>query len=127
MTACLRPSPMAAIAGESGDAEADGTQGTTVGMYPVTPPHRRKPMMPAKQAGLAMDPTVATLRGSLGPTTASLRPGPVATAAGEGRDAAAAGAQENWVRRCLVTPPPPRGGKRQRFPRSRPACRLNPM
>ena len=105
MPACLRPSPMAAIAGEGGDAKADGAQGTKVRMYPVTTLRRGKPMMPAKQASLAMDPTVTTVRGSLGATTGSLRSGPVVTATGEGRDAATAGAQENWVRRCVVTPP----------------------
>ena len=96
---------MGAIAGKSGDARADGTRRTTVEMYPVTPPQRHKPMMPAEQAGLAVDPAVVTVKGSLVPTAASIRPGPVATAAGEGGDAAPAGAQENWVQRCLVNPP----------------------
>ena len=64
-------------------------------MYLSTPPKRRKLMIPAKQTSLAMDPTVETVRGSLGPTTASLQRGPAATAAGDGRDAAAAVAQKN--------------------------------
>ena len=61
----------------------------------MTPPRQRQPVTPAKKASPAMGPTVTTLGSSLGPSTASLRPGPVATAAGEGRGAAAAGAQEN--------------------------------
>ena len=73
-------------------------------MYPVTPPQQRKPMMLAEQAALAMDPIVVAMRGSVDPTTAPVRPGPVATAAGDGGDASPAGAQENWVQRCLVTP-----------------------
>ena len=105
MTAYLRPILVAAATGEGGHAKTDGAQETTVRMCPVTPPRRHKPVIPAKQASLAMDPTVTTVRGSLGPTTASLKPSPVATAAGEGWDAAAGGAQESWVRRCLGTPP----------------------
>ena len=96
---------MGAVGGASVDAKADGTRGSTVVMYPVTPPQRHKPMMPAEQAGLAMDPTVVTVRGSLDPTTAPLQPGPVATAGGDGRDVAKAGAHENWVQRRPVTPP----------------------
>ena len=74
MKTCLRPSPVAAIAGEGGDAKVNGAQVTKVTICPVPPPppRRHKPMMPAKQVRLAMDPTVTTLRGSLGPTTASL-------------------------------------------------------
>ena len=74
-------------------------------MCPVTPPQRHKLMMPAKQAGPEMDPTVMTVRDSLDQTTVPPRPSPVTTAAGDGGDAVPAGAQENWVQRCPVTPP----------------------
>ena len=70
----------------------------------MTPQLRHTPVVPAKQASLAMDPAMTTVRGSMGPMTASLRPGPMATAAGEGRDVVAAKAQVNWVQRCLVAP-----------------------
>ena len=55
------------------------------------------PLFPAKQADRVMESTVTTVRGSLG--LAPLDPGPVATAAGKGGGAAAAGAQQSWVRR----------------------------
>ena len=93
-------------------------------MCPVTPPQRRKPVRPAWKAGLEMDPTVMTVRDSLDQTTTPPQPSPVMATAGDGGDAARAGAQENWVQRCPVTP---RGGKRQRFSRSRPAWRWNPL
>ena len=57
----------------------------------MTPPRRQTPAVPAKQASLAVESTVMTVRGLLGLT--SLRPGPVATAAGEGGGAALAGEQ----------------------------------
>ena len=88
--ASLRPGPMAMAAGEGRDAAAAGAQENWVRSYPVTPPRRHTPVVPAKHASLAMNPTVATVRGSLGSTTTSLKPGPVATVVGEGRDAAAA-------------------------------------
>ena len=108
-TASLSPGPVATAAGEGRDAAAAGAQETRVQRCLVTPPRRQTPEVPAKQASLAMDPAVTTVRGSLGPTTASLGPSLVATAAGKGRDAAAEGAQENWVQRCLVTPSRPQG------------------
>ena len=95
---------MGVVEGASGDAKADRTRGSTVQMCPVTPPQRHKPMMPAKHAGLEMDPAVMTVRDSLDPTIAPPRPSPVTTAAGDGGDAAPAGAQENWVQMCSVTP-----------------------
>ena len=55
------------------------------------------PVFLAKQADRVMESTVTTLRGSLG--LAPLDPGPVATAAGKGAGAAAAGAYQSWVRR----------------------------
>ena len=109
-TTSLRPGPVATAAGEGRDTAAAGAQENWVRRCLVTPPRQRQLAIPAKQASLAMGPTVTTRRGSLRPMTAFLRPGPLATVAGGGRDAAAAGAQENWVRGCLVTPP------RQRHP-----------
>ena len=103
--AYLRPGPVAMAAGEGGDAAAAGMHENCVRRCLVTPPRQRQLVTPAKKASLATGPTVTWLGSSLGPSTASLRPDPVAMGAGEGRDAAAAEAQENWVRRCLVTPP----------------------
>ena len=74
-------------------------------MCHVTPPQRHKPVMPTKQAGLEMDPTVVTVRDSLDQMTTPPRPCPVTATAGDGGDAAPAGAHENWVQRCPVTPP----------------------
>ena len=59
----------------------------------VTPPRQRQPVISVEQASLAMNPTVTTVRGSLRPATAPLRPGPEGMATGEGGGAAAAGAQ----------------------------------
>ena len=77
---------------------------TRVRMCPVNPLRRHK-LIPAKKASLAMGSTVTAAGSSLGPTTASHRPGPVATAAGEGGNAAADGAKETTGRTCLVDPP----------------------
>ena len=60
--------------------------------------------MPAKQASPEMDPVVMKVRDSLEQTTAPPRPSPVTTTAGGGGDAAPAGAQENYVQKCPVTP-----------------------
>ena len=88
-----------------GEGCSGGRSAGELGMeMPADPQRRHTPVVPAKQASLAMDPAMTRARDSLGPTTASLTPGPVATAAGEGRDAVAAKAQENWVQRCLVAP-----------------------
>ena len=91
--ASLRPGPVATAAGEGGGAAAAGAQENWVWRCLVTPHRRHTPVVPAKHADLAMESTLTTERGSLG--LASLRPGPVATAAGEGEGAAAAGAQES--------------------------------
>ena len=61
----------------------------------MTPQRRLTPVFRAKQVDRVMESTVTTVRGSLG--LASLGPGPVATAAGKGEGAVAAGAQESWV------------------------------
>ena len=63
----------------------------------MTPQRRHTLVFPAKHAHRAMESTVTTVRGSLG--LSSLTPGPLATAADKGGFAAAAGAQESWVRR----------------------------
>ena len=42
---------MGAIAGESGDTKADGTRGTTVKTYPVTPPPAATQAHDARGAG----------------------------------------------------------------------------
>ena len=54
--ACLKQSPVGAIGGLSGDAEAERTRGSTVQVCPVTPPQRHKPVRPAWKASLEMDP-----------------------------------------------------------------------
>ena len=89
----LRPGPVETAAGEGGGAAAAGAQEMWVWRSLLTPQRRHTPMVPAEQARLAMESTVTTVRGSLGLT--SLKPSPVATAAGEGGGAAAAGAQES--------------------------------
>ena len=89
MTAPPRPSPVTAFAGDGGDAAPAGAQGNWVQRCPVTPLRRQTPAVPAKQASLAMESTVTTVRGS--PGLASLGPGSVVTAAGKGGGAAAAG------------------------------------
>ena len=67
----------------------------------MTSPRREMPPVPAKQASQAMESTVTTLRGS--PGLVSLGSGLVATAAGKGGGAAAAGEQWSWVCRTVVT------------------------
>ena len=59
----------------------------------MTPPRQRQSLTPAKKSSPVMGTAVTTVGSSLGPSTASLRPGPLATAASEDRDAAADGAR----------------------------------
>ena len=61
----------------------------------MTPSGDTRRWFPRSKPGLAMDPTVTTVRCSLGPTMASLRPGLVAMVTGEGGGAGAAGLQES--------------------------------
>ena len=91
----LDPDPVATVAGKGGGAAAAGEQWSWVCRTVVATQRRHTPMFPAKQADRVMECTVTTVRGSLG--LAPLDPGPVATAAGKGGGAAAAGAQQSWV------------------------------
>ena len=90
----LGPGPVATAAGKGGGAAAARGQWSWVCRTVVTTQRRHTPVFPAKQADRVMEATVTTVRGSLG--LAPLDPGPVATAAGEGGGAAAAGALQNW-------------------------------
>ena len=112
---CLRPGPAATPVGGGRIVATEGAQKVGLGMCPKNTPRRPWPVIPAKTAKLAMGSAATAMGSSLGSTTAYLRPGPVATATGEGGDAAAAGALESSVRRCLVTPPtaPPAGDPRE--------------
>ena len=100
-TAPPRPRPVTATAGNGDDAAPAGAHQNWVQKCPVTSPRRQTPAVPAKQASQAMESTVTTVRGS--PGLVSLGPGPVATAAGKGGGAAAAGEQWGWVCRTVVT------------------------
>ena len=87
-----RPRTVTATAGGGSDAAQAGAHQSWVPTCPVPSPRRQTPAVPAKQADRVMESTVTTVRGSLG--LAPLDPGPVATAAGKGGGAAAAG--EQW-------------------------------
>ena len=91
----LGPGPVATAAAKGGGAAAAGEQWSWVSRAVVTTPRRHTPVFPAKQANRVMESNMTTVRGSLG--LAPLNPGPVASAAGKGGGAVAAGAQQTWV------------------------------
>ena len=107
----LDPGPVATAAGKGGGAAAAGEQWNWVCRTVVATQRRHTPVFPAKQADRVMESTVTTVRGSLG--LAPLDPGPVATAAGKGGGAAAAGAQHSWVRGWSMAPRRRHSHKRQ--------------